>query len=149
MLHFNRKIYLIPNRPFYLWFGSHVVSSRFIKANISLIMKGCFKLRRHNYICSSSCLKILFHLNICLIQIKNTTASLLIWGKWNSLSVLQMFPVIEQEEWKYYFCWILSQISFEGSCSYSQLPCCWSLWFQFSELKQKLQPCFPFFTSQM
>lgn len=69
MLHFNRKIYLIPNWPFHLWFGNHVVSFRFIKANISRVMKGCFKLSRHHYICSSSCLKILFHLNICLLQI--------------------------------------------------------------------------------
>lgn len=60
MLHFNRKIYLIPNWPFHLWFGNHVVSFRFIKANISLVMKGCFKISRHYYICSSSCLRFHF-----------------------------------------------------------------------------------------
>lgn len=50
MLHFNRKIYLIPNWPFHLWFGNHVVSFRLIKAKISLVMKESFKLRTLLYL---------------------------------------------------------------------------------------------------
>lgn len=112
MLHFNRKIYLIPNWPFHLWFGNHVVSFRFIKANISLVMKGCFKLSRHYYICSSSCLKILFHLNICLIQITKYNSFPFNLSKAEfSISITNVSSVWTRKI-KRFFCRIFSQTQF-------------------------------------
>lgn len=151
MLHFNRKIYLIPNWPFHLWFGNHVVSFRFIKANISLVMKGCFKLSRHYYICSSSCLKILFHLNICLIQITKYNSFPFNLSKVEfSISITNVSSVWTRKIKRLFLPNFLSNtIFFRGTCSYNQLLCCWLLWLQRSEIKQKVQPRFTSFISDM
>lgn len=143
MLHFNRKIYLIPNWPFHLWFGNHVVSFIPIKAKISLVMKGCFKLRALLYLFPIMS-EELFHLNICLIQITKYKSFSSNFRKVQlSISITNVSSVRTRKiERLLSLNFLLNTSLFGCTCSYNQLLYCWSLWIPCSELKQKVQSDF-------
>lgn len=152
MLHFNRKIYLIPNWPFHLWFGNHVVSFRLIKAKISLVMKGCFKLRALLYLFQIMSEGFFFlHLNICLIQItKQKSFSSNFRGAKLNISITNVSSVWTRKIKRLLLLNFLWNTFFFGcTCSYNQLLYFWSLWILCSELKQKVQSGFAYSISKI
>lgn len=144
MLHFNRKIYLIPNWPFHLWFGNHVVSFTLIKANISLVMKACFKLRELLYLFQIMSEDFFFHLNICLIQITKYKSFSFNFRKLElHISATNVSSVWTRKIKRLLLLNFLSNtFFFECTCFYNQLLYCWSLWILCSHLKQKVHPGF-------